>query len=346
MKLGIAHQNALIRSTLERCAVREFGVECVFTVGDSVSLLQRMNRDRPDIVLLDLALPGASVLELTRTLMSDYTCAILLLENPESASMSLVFECLGLGASDVARVPHDRGRLNSVCEADFRGRLSTLLRLSGYTRPQDPPQYRPETTRKLGPKDLQLIVIGASTGGPKALASVLSALASPLNAAVIIVQHLDVHFYRELAEWLASRSRWPVVPVTSPMSLEGGKVYLAARAEHLILAQGNRLAFTSAWPDLICRPSIDVFFRSVAEMRGRSGVGVLLTGMGRDGAEGLLALRQAGFHTVAQDAETSIIDGMPKAARELGAARQVLPLESIGAHLLRWLSSVEGSGAV
>ena len=336
MKVGIAHHDAAARSALERMLVNEFRGDCVFAVSDARALLQRLPGEKPEILLLDVDLQGLPLVELTQRVMKDSPCALLLLENADSHSMSEIFECLGQGATDVARLPALGLRRPSAESDDFRQRLTTLMRLSGFGRPAE---ARPKAPQPLAAVDssLRLIVLGASTGGPKALTTVLGGLGDLSSAAVVIVQHLDAHFYQELSEWLHTSSQLPVVAVKAPLRMKAGHVYLAARPEHLILTDKDRLGFSSAWPELICRPSIDVFFKSVAEFKDILCAGALLTGMGRDGAEGLLAMRQAGFLTVAQDAKTSVIDGMPKAARDLGAASRVLPLADIGPNLSQWL---------
>jgi len=171
----------------------------------------------------------------------------------------------------------------------------------------------------------------------KALATVLSRLPADFPAAVVIVQHLDVHFTEGLATSLDECTPLPVAPLTGTAALRPGQVWVAAKAEHLIVNAAHELVWTDRWPDRVCRPSIDVFFDSLAEHAGLGGCGVLLTGMGRDGAAGLLALRQAGFHTAAQDAESSVVYGMPKAAAELDAAEAILPIDAIGGWILETL---------
>jgi two-component system response regulator WspF len=186
-------------------------------------------------------------------------------------------------------------------------------------------------TERLLPRVLPPVVaIGSSTGGPKALATVLSRLPADFPATVVIVQHLDFHFIEGLAEWLNHSTPLPVAALTRETMLQPGKIWLAGRAEHVIINHARDLDWTQEWPELISRPSIDVFFKSLAQHPSIRGCGVLLTGMGRDGAAGLLALRKAGFHTIAQDEASCVVYGMPKAAAELGAAAAVLPLADIG----------------
>jgi chemotaxis response regulator CheB len=178
-----------------------------------------------------------------------------------------------------------------------------------------------------------LVVIGASTGGPRALATVLGGLPAALPAAVAVVQHIDAAFAAGLAQWLAGHTPLSVAALVARQPLRAGHVWLAAGAEHLVVRDDLHLGLATEPKDCLHRPSIDVFFESVARRVPAGGCGVLLTGMGRDGARGLLALRRAGFHTIAQDEATSVVWGMPRAAAERGAANEVLPLSSIAARI-------------
>jgi two-component system response regulator WspF len=189
-----------------------------------------------------------------------------------------------------------------------------------------------------------LILLGASTGGPKVLAQILAALPRNCPACVIIVQHVDSAFAPGLATWLGQQSRMPVQLAPVGQEPRAGCVFLAQTGDHLILTPTRRLAYTPEPRDQCFRPSVDVFFNSVARHWNQPGVGVLLTGMGRDGAEGLLALRRAGWHTIAQDQATSTVYGMPKAAAELGAAVQVLTPAEIASNLVTRLARSRPAG--
>jgi two-component system response regulator WspF len=179
-----------------------------------------------------------------------------------------------------------------------------------------------------------LVAIGASTGGPKALATILKDLPESFPGAVVIVQHLDHHFCQGLAEWLDHGTALSVSALNEDVVPQAGHVYVAARPEHVVLQRDRTLGFSQAEPERLNRPSVDVLFHSIARVLKSQAIGVLLTGMGRDGAEGLLAMRQAGLTTIAQDAASSVVYGMPKAARDLGAAQSILPLGTIGQELM------------
>jgi two-component system, chemotaxis family, response regulator WspF len=174
-----------------------------------------------------------------------------------------------------------------------------------------------------------LIVVGASTGGPHALAEVLTQLPDDLEAGIVIVQHVDAAFAPGLCQWLSMETRRQVTIVAAGHRPGTRETLVSGTDEHLIMGADRRLAYSPEPQDLSYRPSVDVFFASLARCWPRPGVAVLLTGMGRDGAEGLLSLRAAGWRTIAQDEASSVVWGMPKAAAEIGAAEEILPLSKI-----------------
>ena len=343
MKVAIAHPEAAVRQRLNVILQDSFGIECAWEADESRGVRFRFQQETPDILLLSLELKGEPVSNLTRDLILGAPCAILLLEGSGDSDVSTVFDCLGQGATDVARLPANPLTAKAEAWANLRARFATLKTLVGHVQPAGPV---PSSEGMLDVAHLNsplIVALGASTGGPKALATVLSAFPETFPAAVVIVQHLDAHFYQGLSEWLALGSRLPVVAVDEPVTFEAGNIYLAARPEHMVVSPGDRLSFTREWPELVSRPSIDVLFKSLAEMRGARGVAALMTGMGRDGAEGLLALRRAGFYTIAQDAPSSVVYGMPRAAADMDAATIVLPLQRIGARIVEKVHALSGA---
>jgi chemotaxis response regulator CheB len=179
-----------------------------------------------------------------------------------------------------------------------------------------------------------LVALGASAGGPAALAKVLARLPPDFSAPVVIVQHVDAQFAPGLANWLGHQTRLRVRLAQEGECPEPGTALLAGQASHLIFASPTRLAYTRTPADCAYRPSIDVFFKSADRYWRGNVVAVVLTGMGRDGAEGLRVLRRHGHHTIAQDQSSSAVYGMPRAAAELQAAREILPLDRIGLRLM------------
>jgi two-component system response regulator WspF len=179
----------------------------------------------------------------------------------------------------------------------------------------------------------RLVAIGASAGGPTALHIVLRALPKEFPAAVVIVQHMDERFTSGMAEWLNSESPLPVRIAKEGDRPAAGTVLVAGTNDHLMFKSADRIGYTPEPLEQPYRPSVDIFFASIGALWLGEAVGVVLTGMGRDGALGLKTLRDKGHHTIAQDHATSAVYGMPKAAAALGAAVDILPLERIAPRL-------------
>jgi len=186
-----------------------------------------------------------------------------------------------------------------------------------------------------------LIAIGASTGGPAAVLNLLSTLPASFSAAVVVVIHVDEKFAPDMAAWMDGKTKMPVHLVDEGKHPKAGEVLLAATNEHLVLTRNQTLHYTREPVDYPYRPSVDAFFSSLVQNWRGEATGVLLTGMGKDGAKGLKAMREHGWHTIAQDKTSSAIYGMPKAAAKIGAVSEILPLEHIGAGLIRLIDKFE-----
>jgi two-component system response regulator WspF len=267
----------------------------------------------------------------TRRLVSRRTCAVVLLAEPRS-ELSIAYDAMGAGALDVVTAPSfdDSGE---VVGADaLRVKLRTAGRLLGHSSGD-------VSSVQLGAAEPPpLVAIGASTGGPQAILTVLSALPKPFTGAVVIVQHVDGEFSGGLATWLSETSGMRVELARNGSVPTAGRALLAGGDEHLIMAAGGSLRYTAIPRDLPYRPSVDVLFGSLVKYWTVPGVAVLLTGMGRDGAQGLKKLHQGGWLTLAQDEATSVVYGMPKAAALLGAASRVLPIGGIAGEIVSFVT--------
>jgi two-component system response regulator WspF len=210
-----------------------------------------------------------------------------------------------------------------------------LRKLIGKSPSRIPPiQLTVSASVELQP-DFPLVAIGASTGGPAALTRVLADLPPTLHAAITIVQHVDEMFAPGLASWLARGVSRDVRPICSNDRPDPSIVRIASTNGHLLLTPELTFTYSDEPIDYAYRPSVDIFFHTVAAWWPGTAVGVLLTGMGADGADGLLAMRRAGWHTIAQDKGSSIVYGMPKAAAKVDAAVEILPLDRIAAAITR-----------
>ncbi len=331
MRIAIVNDMVMAVEAMRRTLSQARGHELAWVASDGAEAVRRCAQDTPDLVLMDLIMPEMDGIEATRRIMANNPCAIMVVTADVNRHSSKVFEALGAGALDAVDTPVMERSGSAEGSNALLGKIHTINRLlhSGPATRSPLPQYlAPAASRR------QLVALGASAGGPAALARVLSALPADFPAPVVVVQHVDARFADSLAGWLGGRT-----PLTVRLAQEGdhpqaGTVLLAGMENHLVFINSNRLGYTSQPIDSAYRPSIDVFFRSIERYWRGDALGVLLTGMGKDGALGLKELRHAGHHTIVQDRATSAVYGMPKAAAEMKAATEILPLQLIGPRLM------------
>ncbi|MBF6990106.1 chemotaxis response regulator protein-glutamate methylesterase [Cupriavidus sp. IK-TO18] len=331
MKIGIVNDSPLAVAALRRAIALDPAFELAWVAVDGEQAVQMAAARTPDLILMDLLMPVMDGVEATRRIMAATPCAIVVVTMDLGRNAEQVFEAMGHGAIDAVDTP-------TLTEADAQLAAGPLLRkmrnigrlLAGRVAPQHKLQAAPRAVA--APR---LVAIGASAGGPAALAALLGALPADFGAAVVAVQHVDEAFAAGMAEWLDGQCTLPVRIARAGDTPQAGTVLLAGTNDHLRLASPTRMVYTEQPCDYLYRPSIDVFFESVVEHWRGDMVGVLLTGMGRDGALGLKAMHDRGFLTIAQDRATSAVYGMPKAAAALGAAAEILPLGRIAPRLVQ-----------
>jgi len=310
--------------------------QVIWLASNGAEAIRRCEQDRPDLILLDPLLTGTDGVETTQRIMSATPCPILLVTADVRANAARVFDAMGHGALDAVDTP-------VLVSADARdaarpllAKIDTLSRLITGR-----PAGRGAERRERGSRARhdRLVVIGASAGGPAILAMILRHLPKDFPAAIVIVQHVDEHFACGMASWLAQDSALPVRVAREGDQPTVGEVLLAGTSDHLTMKSADRLGYTVEPASYAYRPSVDVLFKSVSRLWRGDVVGVLLTGMGRDGALGLKALRERGHYTIAQDEATSAVYGMPKAAAEVKAAVDILAAERIAPKLMEVVMS-------
>ena len=323
MKIGIANDVAMAAEALRRAVASTSEHQVLWIARTGLEAVRMAADQRPDLILMDLNMPELDGVEATRQIMAKSPCAILIVTGQPQDSVNQVFRAMGAGALDVTATPAMRGG-----DAALLAKIKTiakLLRVSGAEQPSRPQPAAGAPASAIG----HLLAIGASTGGPVALATVLSGWQPPAGTAIVVVQHIDAHFTPQLARWLGDQLSVPVQVIADGDMLTPGTVQVAMTNDHLLLGPTGRLYYDANPREYAYRPSVDVFFRCVAQHWAGAATGVLLTGMGRDGAAGLLAMREAGKATISQDEASSAVYGMPRAAADLGAAQQILPLDGI-----------------
>ncbi len=327
MRIGIVNPKLLTAEAIRRVIARSGKHDVAWMAQDGAEAVARCKRDRPDLVLMDLFMPRLDGVETTRQIMAHSPCAIIVATAKVEDHMGIVFEAMGAGAIDAVSLPNFADAASFESAKPLLAKIETIRRLLGSDQK---PVSSPAPTRA---KPSGLVAIGASAGGPTALATILAALPARFPAAVVIVQHMDKQFATGLTAWFSTHTKLGVRVAQEGDRVAPGTAYLAGRDQHLILSSPTQLGYSSQPGNAPYCPSVDVFFQSVARQWPGEVVGVLLTGMGRDGAEGLKTLRRAGHHTIAQDKSTSAVYGMPKAAAALEAANEILALDKIGPRL-------------
>ncbi len=291
----------------------------------------------PDLVLMDMNMPSMNGIAATKQIMGSSPCAILVVTSSITENASMVFEAIGEGAIDAVTTPV-RGEGNyEKQEKEFFKKLrqiEKLLNLSPIRRVSRP-------VRATGQVDVNLLAIGSSTGGPNAVAKVIGDLPVNFPAAIVVIQHVDEAFADGFAKWLDTQTSLKVKTAEDGDQLQKGMVYIASTNNHLIYDTTGRLKYSDAYQDVVYRPSVDVFFNSLNENYRGKILAVLLTGMGKDGAKGLLGLRKQGSYTISQDEETCAVYGMPRAAAEIGAAQFVLPLDKIAQVIIQKIKNLK-----
>ncbi|CAM3779631.1 Protein-glutamate methylesterase/protein-glutamine glutaminase [Bordetella sputigena] len=334
MKIGIVNDKPAAVEVLRQVLATDPNLQVAWVAFDGAEAVQRCAASRPDIVLMELAMPVMDGSEATRRIMADTPCAIIIVATDVDHHTSRVFDAMGHGALDAIEIPARDAQDAQAAAAPLLRKIRNAGWLIGAYDRQRPGAHAPAPARPATPPR-QLVAIGASAGGPPSLALLLKALPADFPAGIVLVQHVDATFAQDMARWLDEQIQMPVrlaLPGDAPAP---GTVLLAGTNDHLVLLRDGTLNYTRHPVEGLYRPSIDVFFNSVARQWRGDAAGVLLTGMGRDGALGLKAMRDHGFLTIAQDRATSAVYGMPKAAAELGAAMEIVPLPRIAESLAR-----------
>jgi two-component system chemotaxis response regulator CheB len=350
LRILIVDDSALMRRMLRELLSGDSEVSVVGEAANGREALALVAELRPSLVTLDVRMPVMDGVETTRQIMAYHPTPILVLTaSLSSYDVDITFQMLGLGALDVMEKPRltdpgevERARRALLRKVKLLARVRVVTHLRGRrsndrsratSDEPDKAQRVPAPVSRHPSLVTPVVVIGASTGGPRVVRQILASLPRDFPAAVLVVQHIAQGFSAGMAEWLGLSSALPVELVTEGKPLRVGVALVAPDRYDTLLQSDGRLHLSSN-PLLLQRPSVDITMQSVAEMCGPRAAGVLLTGMGRDGAIGLLAIRRAGGYTIAQDEASCTIYGMPRAAVELAAADAILPPEQIPAALV------------
>ena len=350
MRIAIVNDLAIVTAALRRVLQTVSDYQVIWTARDGAEAVAKCAQDPPDMILMDLLMPVMDGVEATRQIMKHSPCRILIVTASADKNLAQVYEAMGHGALDavdtpvlsgtdsantanqllakVARIRKLLKQPSSKIQAEKSTSLLRLDRQTGLSSQLDRQSGLSSTV-----STVPLVAIGSSTGGPKALATILSQLPANFGAAIAIVQHVDAQFSSGFVDWLRQQTVLAIKIAVAGERLVQGTVLVAGTNDHLYLKPDLTLGYTKEPINYPYRPSVDVFFKSIAQHWTRKGTAILLTGMGRDGAEGLSVLKLQGWHTIAQDKDSCVVYGMPKAAVEVEAAVEVLSPDAIGTTL-------------
>lgn len=342
VRVLIVDDSAIVRKILTQELGRHPGIDVVGTAPDPYVARDKITALNPDVLTLDVEMPRMDGITFLRKLMQHHPMPVIVLSSLTPQGGKTAVEALEAGAVEVMCKPGGSYSVGDVCRVLVEKiKAASRARIQGTRLPATPEAARPQRLRMLETTN-KVFAIGASTGGVQALTRVLSAL--PPNApGTVVVQHMPAHFTTSFANRLNSQCAVSVKEAEDGDHVIPGRVLIAPGGLHMLLSRSGANYFVTLKDGPpVCRqkPSVEVLFNSVARYAGSNAVGAILTGMGDDGAVGLLNMRRAGAHTLAQDEQSCVVFGMPKEAIDRGAAEEVLSLDNIAEGLIRHVAGV------
>lgn len=320
----------MVAECLRRSVVVYGNHQVAWVANDGAQAVVCCKQDCPDLILMDLHMPVMDGVEATRRIMQDSPCPILIVTSSVAENAAMVFDAMGAGAVDAVDTPLGACSSNTPQVRELLEKVRLIGQLSGAAAAPT------KSIRRSAEKHFPLVILGASSGGPQALTSIVAKLPADFPAAIVVVQHVDAKFAPELANWLGLQAQMNVAMVRPGEMPRAGEILVAATDDHLTLTPGGKLAYCVEPAQATYKPSVDVFFDAVLAQWNGPVAAVLLSGMGRDGAEAMTRLRKQGALTIAQDEASCAVFGMPRAAIELGAACHVMAPDGIAEMLVSW----------
>jgi two-component system chemotaxis response regulator CheB len=339
IRVLIVDDSAFVRRALSRMLGQVGDIEVVGTAADGVEGIEQVKALTPDVVTLDIRMPRMSGLEALRHIMEECPVPVLLLSSLTQEGADITLRGLELGAMDFVDKSNAQGNMNLGSLADEL--IAKIRALAGVPHarlmPRRPGEAPLAAEQPPHARRIAAVAIGTSTGGPTALQAIIPRLPENVAAPILVVQHMPVGFTRSLAERLNARSLVSVHEAEDGEVITPGKVYIAPAGRHMkVRRRGTERIWLDEEPrSALHRPSVDALMTSVAHAYGAQSMGVVLTGMGSDGVEGLRAIHTAGGVTLAESEETCVIYGMPKAALEAGVAQRSVPLTRMADEILQ-----------
>jgi len=346
VRVLVVDDSVVVRKLLSEALASSAEVQVAGTASSGTIALAKIPQLNPDVITLDIEMPGLNGIQTLAEIRKLYPkLPVIMFSTLTERGAAITLEALSLGATDYVTKPSNGQSLASVMEQVRRelvGKIVSLAGRSSRTSAAAPLPAVAATKRKLPRDRIDILAIGTSTGGPNALAEVIPRLPQDLPVPVVVVQHMPPLFTRMLAERLNSQSRLTVQEAEAGRKLEPGQVWIARGDYHLTVAREGTavvLNLNQDPPENSCRPAVDPLFRSVAQVYGPRVLGVVMTGMGSDGARGSAHIREAGGEILVQDEASSVVWGMPGAVVNAGAADKICPLPEISQEVVRRLTT-------
>ena len=344
IRVLIADDSALMRKLLTKIIQTDPDMVIVGAARDGNDVVEKARQLQPDIVTMDVNMPGQDGITALQYIVNEKICPVIMVSSLTQEGAITTFEALELGAFDF--VPKPGGTVSSNMDSvstELLAKIKAAVQSKSRRRKGDsgPIKNKPLVTPKpsaRSTKPMKAVAMGISTGGPKVIYEVLPVLPPEINAALFLVQHMPANFTTTYVKRLNDNCRLEVVEAQAGMKVEKGIIYVGSGGRHLNLAKnaaGDVLIRLPSKPDHLFIPSVSIMMRSVLQVYGAQTVGVIMTGMGSDGADTLLEVRQAGGMTIAESEESAIVFGMPGEAIKLGGAEVVAPIWNIAREIMR-----------
>jgi len=344
IKVLIVDDSPVTRGVLRDWLEKEKDLKVIGEAKDGSEAFELVENLSPNLVIMDILMPKMNGLEATEKIMAYHPTPILVFSSAvNDRELNIAFEAISRGALDVMAKPDGMRKNEQRAKEELLKRIRILSRIPVIPHPrgkmtarrQPPGLIEIEAAKiPLPEQKYEILAIGASTGGPKAICDILRLFPKEFPAPIVVVQHIADTFIEGMASWLDRESELTVKVAAPGEKLKPGVVYLAPPDQHLLI-KDHKVELSNSHQVNNCRPSVDILFQSLAEAYGKKAVAVLLTGMGSDGAAGMKKIHDQGGRTIVQDEQSSIVFGMPASAIELGGVDQVAPLDKISSAIFQ-----------
>lgn len=325
IKVLTVEDSGLIRTIINDIIKEIEGLELIATAANGKEALTKIRKQKPDIVTLDIEMPTMNGLETLERLREFSTIPVIMLSARSDNETTI--KALENGAQDFLAKPEYITKNRESFKKELELHIKALVDVKEKPIKKRKKVKQPAKKKRLNDQT-SAIVIGASTGGPKVISTIVQSLPENLSLPIFIVQHMPKGFTASFADRLNTLAKVPVLEARQQMPIENGKVYIAAGGTHMVLKNKTIQLLDTAKIHGV-KPAVDPLFESAVQVYGKKVLGIILTGMGKDGAQGCLAIKQVGGSVLAQDEATSVVYGMPKYAVESGAVDEILSIDQI-----------------